>query len=1374
MTKDGKQESGDGTPDPGTPSDAEKRGISTARDGATFPGREAPEAPFPIVGIGASAGGLEALEVFFDNMPPEPDMAFVVVQHLAPERPTIMPELLARRTKLPVQLAEDGTRIAANNVYVIPPNASLAVRSGVLHVKTPQDPRRTPIDAFFRSLADDQGPNAICIVLSGTGADGTLGVKAIKEHGGMAMAQDMESARYDSMPRSAIALGLVDFVLPADRMPSKLVEYVLYPRRTKERASDPEARGEDGADTLRKICSLLHRRTGHDFSQYKPATLLRRIHRRMQVQQVPGPTRYLETLRKDPREVDHLFRDLLIGVTHFFRDPDAFAKLASLVVPELFRDKGAEDSVRVWVSGCATGEEAYSIAILLREHLARIDSAPPVKIFATDIDEQALETARLGRYSEGVAEHVSPERIERFFVRQGTTYQVDKQLREMCIFSVHNVISDPPFSRLDLIACRNLLIYLDSDLQRRLVPLFHYALRPGGHLFLGPSESLAVPELFRVLDKKNRIFQRNDAVLSPPLTFPPVDAGRAARLAGVTPRPLPARELGIARVFDRVLLEHFGPPAVIVNDRADVVYTSGRTGKYLELAPGVMNHNVIDMARRTLRPDLYTAFHKALKTGQEVVHEGVTVDVEGQIQRLDLIVRPMPELEPDAGLYLVVFRDVGPLAEKGDAGPAAETARALDPLAQALESELRSTKEHLQTTIEELETSNEELKSTNEELQSTNEELQSTNEELQTSKEELQSINEELQTVNLELSRKVDELDRANSDLQNLFAATQIATIFVDRELRIKKFSAAAKEVFRIIESDVGRPITDIAATYADGDLASDVREVLTTLRTKERQVSRPDTDTWYIQRIRPYRSTDDMIDGAVITFLDVTELTRAQARALGLAAIVESSQDAIIGMTIDGTITSWNKGAERLYAYSAPEVIGQPAAMLRSPSDDLEPLFAQIRAGQDVRPFEAVRYRKGGEAIAMLIALFPVKDPAGHILGMASIGRDITERKRHEKTLEEADRRKNEFLALLGHELRNPLVPIRNAAAVLKQLGVPSTVRPVQMIDRQVSHMTRLIDDLLDLARITTGRVALRKRPIDLVALVRQLLEDWQSRAAAAEVKLSATLPEESLPLVGDPTRLVQAIGNLIHNALKFSSPGGLITVEVEHAADPEAVAIVRVRDSGAGMTPEVLSRLFTPFTPTARSAASGGLGLGLVLAKAMAELHGGTLRGESDGPDKGSVFTIRLPIGEEGVTSLAPAAPPALSPAVPRCRSIVLIEDNIEVAESMADLLELAGHEVKMAHTAEEGIELVMKERPDVVLCDIGLPGDLDGYDVARALRKDPQTASTYCVALSGFGQEADKQRAREAGFDEHVIKPVDPDALERLLASAPDRAR
>ncbi|HYG63142.1 MAG TPA: chemotaxis protein CheB, partial [Thermoanaerobaculia bacterium] len=867
--------------------------------------------PCPIVGMGASAGGLDAFQTFFSRMPPDSGMAFVLVQHLHPRHDTLMPELLARHTSMPVQLVTDRTVAESNRIYVIPPNSTLTIDGCVLYVSRQGGGRgrRAPIDGFFRSLAEDQGDDAVGIILSGAGADGALGLKSIKEHGGMAMVQAPATASYDSMPRSAILTGAADYVLPVEDMPGALMEYL---------GKLKEARGGDGVegfreqieDHLDKIAALLRRKTGHDFSRYKRSTLVRRIRRRMHVLGAPSVSSYLERLREGPKEADQLFRDLLIGITHFFRDPESFDLLATRVIPRLFEGKGMDEQVRVWVPGCATGEEAYSIAILLREHLEGLEDPPRVLIFASDIDDQALETARQGWYPESIAGQVSPQRLERFFLRHGNLYQVSREVREMCLFSLHNLITDPPFSRLDLISCRNLLIYLESDLQKKVVPLYHYALRSGGYLFLGPSESVVGhPELFRIVDKRHRIFQRKETVLRSPMSFPLVERGRSGTFRShfEGARRSNPREPDVSKVLEAILLESYAPACVVVNQRSEVVYLSPRTGRYLELPAGAPSLHLVEMARDGLRLDLRTALHKAMAGGVPVVHENVPLEPgrdSGSGPRVNIVVRPLPELGDDSGLYMVVFQEVRPApiepgAEPGGgaardaagtpAGSLAETQQAA--VVQRLEAELRSTKDHLQATLEELESSNEELVSSNEELLSINEELQSANEELQTSKEELQSVNEELESVNAELKKKIEQLDRAHSDLQNLFRSTQIATVFVDRDLRIQKFTPAATDVFRLIGSDIGRPIADIAPRFPDGDLLVAIREVLRTLSHHEREVRVAERQAWYILRILPYRTLEDVIDGVVITFADVTELKRAQEQNTQLAAIVESSQ---------------------------------------------------------------------------------------------------------------------------------------------------------------------------------------------------------------------------------------------------------------------------------------------------------------------------------------------------------------------------------------------------------------------------------------------------------------------------------------------------
>jgi len=1229
----------------------------TATLGA-LPERQRNPHPCPVVGIGASAGGLEAFQELFDHMPPDTGCAFVLIQHLPARHETLMPELLSSRTAMPVLAVTDETVVQANQVYVMPPNAVLTTDDCVLYASrvSRMRGRRSPIDRFFRSLAEDQEDEAVAIVLSGTGTDGALGLKTIKEHGGLTMVQTPETARFDSMPRSAILTGAVDHVVPAAEMPARLREHL---RRLREgQGGSPERFLEEVTAYLGKICAILRRETGHDFRRYKESTLVRRVRRRVHESRASSVYAYVELLSQEAQEVDHLFRDLLISVTHFFRDPEAFDLLATAVVPRLFDGKDVDGAVRVWVPGCATGEEAYSIAMLLREHMDGLESPPQVQVFATDIDAQAIEAARQALYPEAVAGQVTPERLERFFVRQGNMYQVCREIRDLCLFSLHNLIADPPFSRLDLISCRNLLIYLEGDLQKKVLALCHYALRPGGYLFLGPSEMVTgQPELFRTIDKKLRLFQSRDTITRPPFSFPLGERGRLAFRTGdeAHRRRAPGQQ-EVARTFETVLLENYAPPCVVVNEWGDIVFFSPRTGRYLEAPPGSPRVNAFDMARKGLRLDVRTALHKAVSSRVTVVHENVAFEMDGQTQRVNVLVRPLLEVGEDPGLFMIVFQEAAAAGE-GHAEAEPDLAVHDDPIVRRLEAELRSTKDHLQATLEELESSNEGLISSNEELLSMNEELQSANEELQTSKEELQSVNEELETVNDELKKKLEELDRANSE--------------------------------------------------------------------------------------------------------------RSQ-----LAAIVESSQDGIIGKTLDGVITSWNGGAERMYGYTAQEALGRSIELIVAPAhvEQMGAVFAQLRQGIKVESFETVRVRKDGRRLDVSITFSPVYDPEGRLIGASGIDRDISDRLRAQETLREEARRKDDFLAMLGHELRNPLAPISNSLRFLDSADADEEqqARARKMIERQVHHLTRLVDDLLDISRISRGKILLRKARLDLVESVRATVEDQQPVLAAAGLAVDLDLPGTPLFVHGDPTRLAQLLGNILNNAGKFTDAGGRVGVSVRAEPAQGRVAIA-VRDTGIGIPPELLERIFEPFSQADRDPARsrGGLGLGLALVKELAVLHGGSVDAASAGPGRGSEVTVHLPLAigrEEAVMSQPNAQDPSEPPALRRC---LVIEDHADAAESLALLLRLAGHEAEVAPNAEEGIEKARQFRPDVVLCDIGLPG-MDGYGVARALRADPELSRAYLIALTGYGQEEDRRRALEAGFDAHLTKPADFDTLRQLLAN------
>ena len=834
--------------------------------------------PFPIVGIGASAGGLEALEQFLRQVPTDCGMAFVIVQHLDPTHQGILPELLQRSTVLEVHQVRDRMPVKPNCVYVIPPNKDMSILHGVLHLFEPAAPRglRLPIDFFLRSLALDRQEYSIGVILSGMGSDGTMGLRAIKEKAGLVLVQDPASAKFDSMPRSAIEAGLADLVAPAQDLPGKIID---YRRHALILAKAELVLEEKEQSALEKILILLRSKTGQDFSLYKKNTVYRRIERRMGIHQIDRIAAYVRYLQENPQEVELLFKELLIGVTSFFRDPAAWEQLQGEAIPALIAARPAGGTLRAWSVGCSTGEEAYSLAIAFKEALDRIEPAEKftLQIFATDLDRDAIDRARQGSYPANIAADVSAERLRRFFVKEESGYRVGKEIRETITFATQNLIMDPPFTKLDLLVCRNLLIYLAPELQKKLLPLFHYSLTAGGVLFLGSAETVsAFPDLFAPLSLKQRIFRRRESVLPPEkLLFPPSFVPAAPGTHKESPMLKPAANL--QSLADRLLLQQFSPPAVLANDRGDILYISGRTGKYLEPAAGKANWNIFAMAREGLRFELGSAFQKALRQKEPVTVRGLEVGEGAARQCVDLTVQSIQEPEALRGMVLIVFSEVAPPKEKRRAGrggtAASDNLRVVE-----LEQELTRLREELQTTREEMQTSQEELKSSNEELQSTNEELQSTNEELTTSREEMQSLNEELQTVNAEQQFKMDELARANNDMRNLLNSTEIVTVFLDNDLHIRRFTTGANKLFKLIPGDVGRPLSDIRSDLLYPEMIEEAREVLRTLVFSERQIAATDR-RWFSVRIMPYRTMDDVISGVVITFADVSAAKELEAQ---------------------------------------------------------------------------------------------------------------------------------------------------------------------------------------------------------------------------------------------------------------------------------------------------------------------------------------------------------------------------------------------------------------------------------------------------------------------------------------------------------------
>ncbi|WP_163339793.1 chemotaxis protein CheB [Desulfopila sp. IMCC35008] len=977
---------------------------------------------FPIVGIGASAGGLAAFEAFFSGMPADrdPGMAFVLVQHLAPDHKSILSDLIRRYTRMNVFDVEDGVMVKPNCAYIIPPGRDMAFMGGTLQLLEPSAPRgqRLPIDFFFRSLALDQREHAIGIILSGTGSDGTLGVRAIKGEGGMVMVQSPASTEFDGMPRSAIDTGLVDYELQPKAMAAQLIAYVEQSFGMSSPFGQISTAKADKA--LKKIFILLRAGTGHDFSQYKTNTVNRRIERRMAVQQIETIDHYILFLRQTPTEVEALFRDLLIGVTNFFRDPEAFHSLEEHVIPGLFADKPEGSTIRVWAPGCSTGEEAYSLAILIQEHLESLKQSYPVQLFATDIDSHAIAFARAGIYPASIAADVSPERLNRFFTAEpdGSGYRINKAIRDMLVFSEQNVIQDPPFSKLDLLSCRNFLIYINGDLQKKLIPLFHYALKPNGVLFLGTSETIGdFDGLFSTIDRKAKLYKRNDDLgryhhTRTATFFPPTTTVREMVPQGVAKSASPER-FPLRHLTEQTILQQVAPVAILVNIKGDIAYLHGRTGMYLELPPGEIGTNILKMARKGLGPSLISALQKAAVNKSAVRHSGLQVKTNGDFTSVNLTVHPvlqesMTENEP--ALFLVILEEASLFEQKqtgpGSASTAAESSdsphastggcpkTATD--IQKLSQELRIKDEYLQSTIEELDTSNEELKSSNEEMQSVNEELQSTNEELETSKEELQSVNEELATVNAELQTKVADLSQANNDMNNLLAGTGIATVFVDLQQRVLRFTPFTTKIINFIKSDVGRPVGHIVSKLVDyNNLVNDIQTVLDTLIPIELDAQTGE-GKWYRVRIQPYRTLYNVIEGAVITFVDITESKNnqdaiAKVNTLSrLAAVVNDTSDAMTVQDLDGAILAWNPSAERMYGWSEAEAMTMNARDF-IPEELREEAIARVRQlsrAAILEPYRTERVCKNGEIAAVSIISTALIDTTGQIYAIATTER--------------------------------------------------------------------------------------------------------------------------------------------------------------------------------------------------------------------------------------------------------------------------------------------------------------------------------------------------------------------------------------------------
>jgi two-component system, chemotaxis family, CheB/CheR fusion protein len=1364
---------------------------------------------FAIVGIGASAGGLSALKRLFAQLPADSGLAYVIVVHLSPEHESHLPDILQLHVPIPVQQVPEVTPIEPNRIYVIPPGRNLDAVDTHLRLTPLEHHRRdrAPIDHFFRTLASTYDGVSIGVILSGTGSDGTLGLKAIKEHGGLAIVQDPNEAEYDGMPQSAISTGLVDLILPVAEIPPSILRYV---RTQPDLPATPEDADEDvGEDTrqlLQRLFTQIRGRTGRDFSRYKRSTILRRIQRRMQLHQIERAEAYLGFVRDHPEEARALSDDFLITVTSFFRDPEVFERLEREVIPSLFEGRDPDDTVRIWVVGCASGEEAYSLAILLLEAAARCSDPPALQVFASDLHERSLALAREGLYPKTIDADVSPERLERFFINQGGGYRVREEVRELVVFAPHNLLADPPFSKLDLISCRNLLIYLEREIQAEVLELFHYALHPDGLLLLGGSET-ARTDLFRVVDKPACIHRKRNVPSRGP-HLPVFTLGARSRRSPA-PRalePAPEQPNSYADLHTRLIARH-AAPSLLINHDHQVVHLSSRAGRYLQVPDGEPTMSVFHLVREELRLELRAALHLAELDGRTIRTAPVELDIDGA--RRELVIEIWPSDEPALdGMRLLTFEDrpaLGSGARDSDQAP--------DPSAPAMDEQFERTKQRLQQVIEKYEASQQDMRAANEELQSGNEELRSTMEELETSKEELQSMNEELATLNQENRHKVEELSQLSSDLQNLMAATDIATLFLDRDLRILRFTPKVGELFNVRNIDRGRPLTDLTHRLGYPELVADAQRVLDRLTPVEREVE-DQAGRWYLTRVLPYRSAHDQIGGVVITLVEISERKRTEERLreraeadgfrLALADATRLLAEPLAVQAAAVELLGRRFGANRVfyaeltngaahgevrtgYRHRVADMVGDYHFEDHGPQ-----LTAELRAGRTVVVEDVAsepRLDPGGRARATelevaafvtvpvvkgteLVGVFVVQQAEPRVWKASEIALmeeavermwATADRARAAAAVAVADRRKDEFLATLAHELRNPLAPIVTALELLRQPDPDLPVASLHaIIERQVEHMVRLVDDLLDVSRITRGVIELRRQPVALGEIVSSAIETSRPHVEAEQRRLEVDLSEEPLYVDGDPARLVQIVANLLNNAGKYTSSEGRIWLQLERAG---GCARISVRDDGIGIPAAMQAQVFDMFAQVDRQR-SEGLGVGLNLVRSLVEMHGGTVEVHSEGSGHGSEFVVCLPLLEPDQDPRPPLPEPSEPAALaPRLHRALVVDDNRDAADSLALLLGSVGVEAEVAYDGLTALERLRGWPAQLIVLDLGLP-DMDGYALARAIRKLPEGPSLTLVAVTGWGQAEHRRRTHEAGFDHHFVKPVSIAQLSEVL--------
>lgn len=1325
---------------------------------------------FWVVGVGASAGGLEALSTFFKNLPEKPQAAFVVAQHLAPHAKSMMVELLARQTNMPVMPVKDRIKLEPSTIYIVPPNFDVKVADTELRLlKAGEETRPKPsVDLLFSTLAESHGTDAVGIILSGTGSDGSDGIRAIKEAGGVTIVQDAESAKYDGMPKSAFETGLIDAVLPPEKIAVQLFSILEH-----RSAIPPEKTFSEGEQSdFAKIISYLKEQVGSDFTQYKISTIQRRLEKRLATVGVNSLPEYLKLLKKNPSELAALSQNMLVSVTAFFRDNEAYDALSKRI-EEIISKKNTGDEVRIWSAGCATGEEPYSLAMIVTDLCEKHRKQLSVKIFATDLDQDALGTARLGQYTTEDVSGVPEEFLSKYFERKDKVFEVRKSLRDVIVFARQDLIQNPPFVKLDLVTCRNVLIYFEGTLQNRVFEIFHYSLRPGGFLFLGKSES-ANSALFEAIDKKEKLYRRLNVVTS---IVPRHQAKYRPGDAVINPQsmkkdPTPADTLALAAPIQ--LMKMLNVSGVVIDEDSNILHTIGDVGDYVQFPVGKADFRLTNLLPKSIALEFSVLMKKAQK--EEKLIRGRPLRLEpGMKKMFSFSIMPMEKNPLSRATYIVGFEPKKGVVDEVHITPSTDGAQRL----VELEQELTATKENLQTLIEELEISNEELQSLNEELSSTNEELQASNEELETTNEELQSTNEELMTLNEELSIKSTELRMAYTNLDNIQSSIGVPLLVLDYDLRLIRYNSASLAVFNLGPQDVQRPITKASSLCEIPDFEKLLKNTVETGKINEIVCQTP--KQIFQLRIHPSRDESRRVIGAILFFFDNTEFIHARENVevseKRIRSIIDNSPTMITLKDNVGKYLSVNQAFLDFYKMKFEDVIGKTdrdifdeehANEIRD--NDLEVL---LKRQQSTRQEEFEYNGKKNYFHVNRFPLFGKNDRNPYAVGSVSldISQELQTKELREemKHAEAANRAKSEFLASMSHELRTPLNVIMGMSQLLNRGTLTEHQKKlIESIQRSSKVLLSLIEDVLDLSKIEAGKINFEKNPIKLEQLTTDAFQGFESEASRKGIQLFRdSRLDHDLTVLGDQVRLRQVLNNLLGNALKFTEKGSVhFLVRQESKTNDHAIVYFEVKDSGIGIPKESQAKLFQRFTQADSSTSRrfGGTGLGLAISKQLVELMDGNIGFDSvDGIGSTFWFRVRFPLADGSAENQEDNKDTDLDMKSLR---ILAVDDNPESLRFLRLFFEDGGATIVTAESGQDAIHALEKEDFNVILMDMQMP-KMDGLETTRRIRKlNSSRKRIPVIALTANAMPGDREICLKAGMNDYLTKPVDLNELRKLL--------